>query len=57
MLQISIADTSVAGQGALPVLVGAGLVTIAFLLSFLILKMDLPSQEVKPEDAYQREQA
>lgn len=53
MLQIPIADSSFAAQGALPVLVGSGLVTIAFLLSFLILKMQLPSQEIKPSTAIQ----
>ena len=45
MLQFPIADTSAAGQGALPVLVGAGLVTLAFVLSFRILRMKIPSQE------------
>jgi DHA1 family tetracycline resistance protein-like MFS transporter len=45
MLQIPIADTSIAGQASLPILVGAGLVTLAFLLSFRILRMELPTQE------------
>ncbi|TFH35091.1 MAG: MFS transporter [Anaerolineales bacterium] len=45
MLQIPISDTSLAGQGAMPILVGAGLVTLAFLLSFRILRMQLPTQE------------
>ena len=49
MLQIPISNSSVAGQAALPILVGAGLVTLAFLLSFRILRMQLPTQKTTIE--------
>jgi DHA1 family tetracycline resistance protein-like MFS transporter len=45
LLQMRIDGVSPETEAALPLFVAAGLMTIAFLLSFRILRMDLPSQE------------
>jgi hypothetical protein len=45
LLQMRIDGVSPETEAALPLFVAAGLMAIAFLLSFRILRMDLPTQE------------
>ncbi len=48
LLQTHIDGVPPATEAALPLFVAAGLMAIAFLISFRILRMDLPSQETAP---------
>ena len=48
LLQMRIPGLAPETEAAVPLLVAAGLMAIAFLLSFRILRMDLPSQETAP---------
>ncbi|MGH2620300.1 MAG: MFS transporter, partial [Anaerolineales bacterium] len=48
LLQARIAGVSPETEAALPLFVAAGLMLIAFLISFRILRMELPSQETAP---------